>query len=137
MAYEDENNQPIRERVTTEREVTAEGQDREAMHQERPVTPLADHKMNVASRIIWLVLGIIMGLLALRFLLRLLAANPNNGFADFIYSLSHPFAAPFFGLFNYTENLGQGRLEFETLVAIAVYALLGWLLTKIVTIGKR
>lgn len=95
MAYEDENNQPIRERVTTEREVTAEGQDREAMHQERPVTPLADHKMNVASRIIWLVLGIIMGLLALRFLLRLLAANPNNGFADFIYSLSHPFAAPF------------------------------------------
>lgn len=81
--------------------------------------------------------GIIIGLLALRFLLRLLAANPNNGFADFIYTMSHPFASPFFGLFSYTENLGSGRFEFETLIAILVYGLVAWLLAKLVSIGKR
>lgn len=109
----------------------------EQIAEERPVTPRDDHRMNVAERAVWLVAGIIMGLLALRFLLRLLGANANNGFADFIYTISHPFAAPFFGLFNYSADLGIGRFEFETLVAILVYSLIAWVLAKIVTIGKR
>lgn len=134
MAYDD---QPVRETITTQREVATEGQVEAAAREERPVTPRDDHRMNVAERVIWLIVGVIMGLLALRFLLRLLGANQNNGFADFIYSISQPFASPFFGLFNYTADLGRGRFEFETLVAILVYGLLGWLLAKIATVGKR
>lgn len=141
MAYE-EDQRVVKTRKTTAdidgtSTVETETTPHETMREERPVTPRDDHKMNVADRIIWLIIGTLMGLLALRFLLRLLGANPNNGFADFIYSISQPFAAPFFGLFNYTADLGQGRFEFETLVAILVYALLGWLLSKIVTVGKR
>jgi|JI6StandDraft_1071083.scaffolds.fasta_scaffold15239_2 uncharacterized protein YggT (Ycf19 family) len=134
MAYQD---QPVRETVTTERQVDTAADVRDQMRDERPVTPRDDHRMNVAERFIWLIAGIIMGLLALRFLLRLLGANPNNGFADFIYSVSQPFAAPFFGLFNYTADLGAGRFEFETLIAILVYALIAWVLAKLVTLGKR
>ncbi|MGB4967411.1 MAG: YggT family protein [Candidatus Saccharimonadales bacterium] len=134
MAYQD---QPVRETITTERQVDTAADVRDQMRDERPVTPRDDHRMNVAERFIWLIAGIIMGLLALRFLLRLLGANPNNGFADFIYSISQPFAAPFFGLFNYDADLGAGRFEFETLIAILIYALIAWVLAKLVTLGKR
>lgn len=134
MAYQEE---PVRETVTTQRQVDTADQVRDEVREERPVTPRDDHRMNVAERFIWLIAGIIMGLLALRFLLRLLGANPNNGFADFIYSVSHPFAVPFFGLFNYDADLGAGRFEFETLIAILIYALAAWVLAKLVTLGKR
>lgn len=134
MAYQEE---PVRETVTTQRQVDTTDQVRDEVREERPVTPRDDHRMNVAERFIWLIAGIIMGLLALRFLLRLLGANPNNGFADFIYSVSHPFAVPFFGQFNYDADLGAGRFEFETLIAILIYALAAWVLAKLVTLGKR
>lgn len=130
MVYEDNN---VRETQTTTTQSVPTG----TVAEERPVTPQSDHRMNIAERVIWLIFGVIMGLLALRFLLRLLGANPNNGFADFIYTVTQPLVAPFFGLFNYTANLAQGRFEFETLIAILVYALIAWLLAKIVTIGKR
>lgn len=91
----------------------------------------------VAARVVWLIAGVIMGLLAIRFLLSLLGANRNNGFADLVYGLSYPFAAPFFGLFGYDVSYGRSRFEGETLVAIAVYALLAWLIAKAVTIRSR
>ena len=130
MAYDDDR---LRETQTT----TTQSVPVDRVAEDRPVTAQTDHRMNVAERVIWTVFGVIMGLLALRFLLRLLGANPNNAFADFIYTISEPFVAPFFGLFNYTVDLAQGRFEFETLIAILVYALIAWLLAKIVTIGKR
>lgn len=106
---------------------------------ERPVaTERREYHMNVAARIIYLVGGIIIALLAIRFLLVLFGANPGAGFADFIYTASHPFAAPFFGLFNYHENLGTGgTFEYELLIAIVVYAIVMELLARLVTIGSR
>ncbi|MDB5185523.1 MAG: Membrane protein involved in colicin uptake [Candidatus Saccharibacteria bacterium] len=91
----------------------------------------------VVARVIWLIAGIIMGLLAVRFVLSLLGANRGNAFADLVYSLSYPFAAPFFGLFGYNVQYGAARFEFETLVAILVYALLATLIAKIATIRSR
>lgn len=117
----------------TTREVVPE----EQLREERPVTARDDHRMNMAERFVWMVAGIIIGLLAIRFLLRLLGANAGNGFVDFIYSVSGLFAAPFFGMFNYAVDTGVGRFEFETLVAMAVYALVAWLIAKLVTIGRR
>lgn len=96
-----------------------------------------DHATNTAARVIYIFGGIIMGLLAIRFLLSLLGANRANAFADMIYTLSYPFAAPFFGLFNYNTQYGVARFEIETLVAIAFYAFLTWLLIRLVTAGNR
>jgi YggT family protein len=75
--------------------------------------------------------------LGIRFLLRLLAANPGNGFADFVYTVTHPFVAPFFGLFNYREQFGASRFEFETLIAILVYALVIAVLARLATLSSR
>lgn len=80
---------------------------------------------------IYLLFGILEGLLGIRFVLGFLGANPTAGFAQFIYGITGPFISPFAGLF------GQPRFEgsvfdFNALVAIAVYALIAWVLVKIV-----
>jgi hypothetical protein len=111
---------------------------------ERPIEPVPpvttekqEYHMNLAARIISLIGGVLLTLLAIRFVLILLGANPLNGFANFIYSVTHPFVAPFFGLFNYDQTLGRAQFEVATLVAMLVYGLLTVLLTKIVTIRSR
>lgn len=71
-----------------------------------------------------LIMGFIIAVLGLRFVFMLFGANPNNPIANFVYQTSRPFVAPFFGLFRYQPELGIGRFEFETLVAILVYGLL-------------
>lgn len=95
------------------------------------------HGSVLAARIVSFIGGFIMTILALRFLLSLLGANRENTFADLIYSISQPFVAPFFGLFSYTPQYGVARFEFETLIAILVYALLTAGIVRLVTIGSR
>jgi hypothetical protein len=80
---------------------------------------------------IYLLFGILEALLAIRFVLRLLAANPNSGFASAIYSITAPFMAPFVGVFG-EPAAGGSVVEFNALVAIIVYALIAWVLVKVV-----
>lgn len=91
---------------------------------------------SVAARVVWLIASIIVALLAFRFVFILLGANSANGFANLVYGASYPFAAPFFGLFNYTETLGQARFELSTLVAIAVYLLIATAISSLLTIRQ-
>ena len=121
------------EHVVRERVVRDDGVDT------RDDTVVADnHPQNVLTRVIWFVAGIIIFLLAFRFVLSLLGANTTNTFANFIYNLSHPFVSPFFGLFKYNNiDYGVSRFEIYTLVAIAVYAVIAWGLAALVNIGRR
>jgi len=98
---------------------------------------VVDEPTSIAAKIVSIIGGLIMGVLALRFILSLLGANRDNAFADLVYGISYPFAAPFFGLFGYTPTYGDARLEFETLFAIGVYALLTWLITRLLTVADR
>jgi YggT family protein len=79
---------------------------------------------------IWLILAFSEGLLAIRFILRLLGANPVAGFAQFIYGITTPLIAPFVGLFG-TPRFEGSAFEFTTLVAMIVYALLAWVIVKV------
>ncbi len=90
----------------------------------------------IVERVIWYVAGVLLVLLAFRFVLALLGANPNNAFADFIYSTSHPFVTPFFSLFGYNLQYGVSRFETYTLVAMAVYAIIAWGLARLATLDR-
>ena len=70
-------------------------------------------------------------LLALRFGLKLIGANPASPFAVFIYGLSGLFLFPFAGLTG-TPAAGGMVLEFTTLIAMVVYALIGWGVERII-----
>src|SRR5659263_693386 len=61
----------------------------------------AAHRENEIGRIngiIWLLLGVLEVIIGMRVVLKLLAANPDNGFANFIYRVARVFVWPFFGL---------------------------------------
>ncbi len=81
---------------------------------------------NKVVRLVWFVAGVILALLAIRFVLALLGANPANPFANFIYDITYPLVAPFFGLFSYDQRYGVSRLEIFTLVAMLVYGLVAY-----------
>jgi uncharacterized protein YggT (Ycf19 family) len=98
---------------------------------------VVDDGLNVAARITYLIGTIIISLLALRFVFTLLGANRNAPIADFVYTTSHPFVAPFFGLFNYTPQFGVVRFEFETLIAMVFYAVLMVIIVRALSIGRR
>jgi len=68
------------------------------------------------------VLGIIEGLLFLRFLFKLSGANPAAGIVSFLYALTNVLMAPFLFIFP-TLRSGTVRLEWSVLVAMVVYAL--------------
>lgn len=91
----------------------------------------------VAARIVYLIFGFIITVLAIRMLLLLLAANQGNQFVDFVYGFSGVFAAPFYGIFSYEPQYGSFVFEVSTLVAIIVYALVGWGLASILTLGTK
>lgn len=95
-----------------------------------------NHKSNVVSRIIWFIAGVILVLLAFRFILILLGANQSNGFANFIYSASYPLARPFFGLFSYNLQYGVSKVEVSTLVAAAVYTVIAFGISKLALITR-
>jgi hypothetical protein len=79
---------------------------------------------------IYLIFGIVEGLIAIRFVLRLLGANAEAGFASFIYGITAPLLAPFVGLFG-TPQFNGSVLELHAIVAIIVYALVAWGLAKL------
>jgi len=87
------------------------------------------------TQIVWYILGLIEVLLALRFILKLMAANPSAGFSSFIYSVSDFLAAPFISVFRYTQVEGS-VIEWTTLLAMAVYWLIAWGIIRIFFMSK-
>jgi len=90
-----------------------------------------------AKQEVWYIADIIAAILLIRVILQLLGANVGNAFVDFMYNLSGFFAAPFFGMFNYTPHYGVSYLELGTIVAIVVYLLLGWVIARLLSLGTR
>ena len=87
------------------------------------------------TQVVWYLLGILEALLAFRFILKFLAANPNAGFTDFIYDVTHPFVAPFLNVFRINRIEGN-VLEWTTLLAMVVYWLLAWAIIKLFIMGR-
>lgn len=83
--------------------------------------------------IVWTIIGLIEALLAIRVILRLIDANPANGFVNFVYSLSGAFVAPFNGIVGEPAS-GGAVLEINTLLAMLVYLILGWVVLKLVAL---
>lgn len=72
------------------------------------------------TQIVWYLLSILEVILAFRFALKLLGANPDAGFSSFVYALTWPFTAPFLAVF--PRLAVQGSIfEWTTLLAMLVY----------------
>ena len=99
-----------------------------------PVSTTEEGRYNFrAAAIVGLLVGVIDILIAARFLGKLFGASAQSAFVSFIYTVSGPLVAPFQGIFG---NGGSKANSFETadLVAIVVYAVIGWGLVMLIRI---
>lgn len=87
------------------------------------------------TQIVWYITGILEVLLVFRFVLRLLGANPNAGFTNFIYSITHIFASPFLNVFRVSQ-VESSIFEWTTLLAMLVYWLIALGIIRIFLMGK-
>lgn len=81
---------------------------------------------NILKSIVNLILGIVAALLSLRIIFRLLDANTNNEFVNWIYESSGEIISPFRGIFT-NPNLDGYVIDFTAIFALLVYGLLGML----------
>jgi hypothetical protein len=84
-----------------------------------------------AERIAWTILTTLEIFLGLRFFLKWIAANPHSGFAAVLYLVTDLVLAPFAGLVGNPTN-GDSIFEVTTLLAMAIYALLFWVVIRII-----
>lgn len=89
-----------------------------------------------AEQAVWLLTGVVAALLIIRFLFKLLGASTQASFVTFIYNLTQVFVAPFHGIFNSAAS-GHNVFEPESLVAIAIYSLIGWGLAALVRVVTK
>jgi len=92
-----------------------------------------------AQNIVYYLLGVIEVLLGLRFVLKLLGANPGSGFVDFIYGLTGIFIAPFEAIFSTATTEGAETtsvFEPATLMAMAIYTLIAYGIVKLLTVNE-
>ena len=91
-----------------------------------------------ATAVVGFIVGIIDVLIAARFLGKLLGASSQSAFVHAIYQVSGVFVAPFTGIFGDTGNK-TNTFETASLVALVVYAVIGWgivVLIRIITAPK-
>lgn len=81
------------------------------------------------TQIVWLFFGTLETLIALRILLKLIAANPASPIAALIYTVTDFFLFPFAGL-TVTPAVGGMVLELSSFFAMVVYALIGWAIER-------
>jgi hypothetical protein len=85
------------------------------------------------NQVIWYVTGVLEALIGMRVVLRLMAANPQAGFARFIYGITSVFLAPFMGL-TPTPTFNGSALELWALIGMLVYVLLALGTIKLIRI---
>jgi hypothetical protein len=83
------------------------------------------------TQLIWLGLGILEGLIALRIGLKLIGANPESPIVSLIYGFTYLFLFPFEGM-TATPAAGSMVLELSSLFAMVIYALIAWAVERVI-----
>jgi hypothetical protein len=83
------------------------------------------------TQLVWVALGILETLIALRIGLKLIAANPDSPIVAMIYGFTYLFLFPFEGM-TVTPSADGMVLEISSMFAMVIYALLGWAVERII-----
>lgn len=84
-----------------------------------------------AVQVIWFLTSLITTLIAIRFVLKLLGASLGSGFVTLIYNLTNGLVTPFRAIFPAATG-ASSTVDIAALVAIVIYALVGWGLVSVV-----
>ena len=130
-----------KETVTTSKDEGVDTTGAQVQQQSRKVnTEVAADGKSTTTNLVWYAVGLVEVLLAFRFVLKLLGANPTSGFVDFIYTVTGVLTAPFDNIFGVAKpEAGDVQSVFEPsiLVAAVVYALIGWGIVKLINVNRN
>ena len=84
-----------------------------------------------ATQLIWLLLGILETLIALRIGLKLIGANPDSLIVSMIYGFTGIFLFPFTNLIS-SPTVGNVVFELSSFFAMVIYALIAWAVERVV-----
>lgn len=107
--------------------------DVDSEHREHYVQDMGAEREAALSRIsglIWLLTGVLEFAIGLRVVLKLMAANPNAPFVNLVYGVTDLFLWPFLGL-TVTPQANGMVLEFSSVIAMVVYAVLAWIIVRL------
>ena len=94
-----------------------------------------DHEQRVftfkVTQLIWLLLGILEAMIAIRIGLMLIGANPDSLIVSMIYGFTSLFLFPFSGVIG-SPSAGNMVLEVSSMFAMLIYALLAWGVERVV-----
>lgn len=82
----------------------------------------------LTNNLIYGLFSLVEGFLALRFILKLFGANADNGFVSWLYEMSGVLLDPFRGIFPATVYKNSFVVEFSTLFAMVIYAIIAILI---------
>lgn len=90
-------------------------------------------------RVVGLVFGIFIGLIAIRVILLALGANEGNAIVDAVYGITEPLVAPFRGVFSMdvVRPTGASVIDVAAIVAIVGWALIALVIMAILRIPDR
>lgn len=93
----------------------------------------------VVRRVVGLIFGIMISLIAIRILLLALGANEGNALVDGIYAITEPMVAPFRGVFSFdtVSPTGQSVLDIAAVVALVGWSLIAVLILAILRLPSR
>ncbi len=86
------------------------------------------------NQLIWLLTAVLVALIAFRFVLLLVGAGYQSGFAGFIYTVTNPFVAPFAGILNLPPLAEGSYFDVGSLFAAVAYVLLAWVIVSVIRI---
>lgn len=84
-----------------------------------------------SARVIYFTFGVVEIVIAIRVLLKLIAANEASGLARFIYGFTAPLLAPFQNVVGSPRARNGSVFEFSSLLAILIYMLISWLIVRL------
>lgn len=119
-----------------EREVVHSDPDIQVEQRKKVVENIGAERRQIANqlvRIIWLLFGVLEATIGLRVFLKLIAANPSNPFAQFVYGFTDLFLWPFAGLTT-SPSVGGFTLEIPAVIAMIVFAIAAWVLASLIWI---
>lgn len=119
-----------------EREIVHSDPDIEIEHRRKVIEDVGASRRQGVRKVVqfvWLLFGILEAAIGLRIFLKLIAANPSNLFAQLVYSFTDLFLWPFAGL-TISPSAGGFTLEIPSVIAMIVYAVMGWVLASLIWI---
>ena len=100
-----------------------------------PIYNQVEKPLYRGTQIVWYIFYFIETLLLFRFILKLIGANPDAGFTQFIYGFSNFFMMPFLYVVRSPSALGS-TIEFSTIIALIVYWVVAWGIVRLIVMGK-